>query len=101
MSDEGLEKNLTIQRLLEKIEELTVGMEKMGIAEQLEMWKNPKKVIMLNFLYGITRGFGIAVGATLLAAILLFVLRKLVNLPLIGTYIAELVRIVQVQLGYY
>ncbi|MGI6143241.1 MAG: DUF5665 domain-containing protein, partial [bacterium] len=40
-----------------------------------------------------------AVGFTLLGALLLYFLGRLVNLPLIGSFIAEIVRIVQYQLG--
>lgn len=50
----------------------------------------------MNFLGGLSRGFGIAVGITLLSALVLWFLQRLVslNLPLIGNFIAELVRIV-------
>jgi hypothetical protein len=89
------------QELLEKVELLIRGMEKMSLVEQIKIWSQPKKMMLLNFFYGIARGFGIAIGVTLLGAILLFILRRLVNLPLIGSYIAELIKIVQVQLDYY
>ena len=47
------------------------------------------------------RGVGIAVGFTILGAIVLYFLRKLVmlNLPLIGDFIAEIVRMVQSNIG--
>lgn len=89
------------RQIVEKIELLIRGMEKMSIVEQVKIWNNPAKMIRLNFFYGIARGFGIAVGLTILVAILLFILRRLVDLPLIGTYIAELIRIIQIQLNYY
>jgi len=51
---------------------------------------------MVNFLGGIFRGLGFAVGMTVLAALVLYILQWLVllNLPIIGDFIAELVRIV-------
>ena len=42
-----------------------------------------------NFKAGVARGLGITVGATLVLAILIWVLTKLVNLPVIGEYFEQ------------
>jgi hypothetical protein len=54
-------------------------------------------MFVLNFISGIGRGFGIAIGFTLLGAVAILVLQRLVllNLPGIGDFITEIVRIVQ------
>jgi hypothetical protein len=56
--------------------------------------------LWLNFIGGVARGFGIAVGFTILGAIVLYILQKLVvlNLPLIGSIIADIVKIVNQKL---
>lgn len=83
--------------LLERIEELAQNMEKYNIAEYIQLLNDPKRFFWLNFLAGIIRGLGIAVGMTILGAILIYFLQQLVvlNLPLIGDFIAEIVKIVQ------
>ncbi|UMZ73283.1 DUF5665 domain-containing protein [Natranaerofaba carboxydovora] len=83
--------------LIEKIEELVQSMEKYNIAEYIQLLNDPKKYFWVNFLAGVIRGLGIAVGMTILGAILIYFLQRLVvlNLPLIGDFIAEIVRIVQ------
>lgn len=88
------------EEINKKIEELSINIEKMKLAEYVEMLKNPRSLFFINFFAGIARGFGMAVGFTLLGAIVLYVLQRLVvlNLPLIGDFIAELVRIVSKQL---
>ncbi len=88
------------EEINKKIEELSVNIEKMKLAEYVEMLKNPRRLFFINFFAGIARGFGMAVGFTLLGAVILYVLQRLVvlNLPLIGDFIAELVRIVSEQL---
>ncbi|AVX20107.1 MAG: DUF5665 domain-containing protein [Bacillota bacterium] len=90
----------TWARLERKIEELGLAMEKMKLAEYVELLRKPTRLLYLNFLAGIARGFGMAIGFALLGALLIYILRRLaiLNLPLIGSFIAELVKIVQTQL---
>ena len=54
----------------------------------------------MDFLSGIVRGVGFSVGFTVLGALLLYILRNiaLANLPVIGEFLAELVRIVEQKL---
>lgn len=89
-----------LPRLTRQLEELSANMERMRLAEYVEMLENPKRLLYINFLVGIARGFGGAIGATILVAIALYFLQKAVvlHLPVIGDFIAQLVRIVQIQL---
>jgi len=88
------------QKLLDKLAELSQRLEKFNLAGYLEQLNNPRRYLMVNFVGGLVRGVGIALGMTLLGAFVLYILQKLVvlNLPLIGDFIAELVRIVLVYL---
>jgi len=85
------------KRLLVNLEELILRLEKMGIAEYISLMEDPKKIIYRNFLAGVSRGIGTAIGFTLLGALIIYILQKLVllNLPLIGDFIAEFIKIVQ------
>ncbi len=93
------EKQLQRQLLL-KLEQVSREMEKFNIAEYLALLNSPRRYLFVNFMGGIARGLGIAVGATLLAAVVIYFLQRLVmlNLPLIGDFIAELIKIVSEQL---
>ncbi|WP_027363849.1 DUF5665 domain-containing protein [Desulfotruncus alcoholivorax] len=90
-----------LKSLEDRIRELSLNMEKMKLAEYVNLLQNPLRLIYVNFISGIARGLGIAVGFAILGAIMVIILQKLVslNLPLIGGFIAELVKIVQMQLG--
>lgn len=90
----------TLKKLLIKIEEFSIKMEKMRIAEYVSLMEDPVKILYTNFLAGIARGIGMAVGFTLLGAIVIYILQKIVilNLPLLGDFIADIVKIVQDQL---
>lgn len=95
-SDEELDKE-TVIKIKESLMKLISDFHKLGIAEYIEMVRSPKRMIYVNFLAGLARGLGVVVGATLLGAIFLSFLFKIadLNLPLIGEYIARLVRIVK------
>jgi hypothetical protein len=89
-----------IEALQRKIEELSLNIERMKLAEYVELLNKPKRLLLINFISGLARGLGIAVGFTLLGALVLYVLQRIVvlNLPVVSDFIADLVRLVQLQL---
>ncbi len=58
---------------------------------------NKKEILKRNLIAGIFRGIGIGIGVTLITALLIFIMQKIVtlNIPVIGEYIADIVEIVQ------
>ncbi|MGB9802702.1 DUF5665 domain-containing protein [Desulfofundulus sp.] len=90
-----------LEALRDKITELSINMEKMKLAEYVQLLEQPGRLLYVNFLSGLARGVGIAVGFALLGAVLVVILQRLVmlNLPVIGGFIAEIVTIVQSRLG--
>ncbi len=93
-------KNYLMKELIKKLEKLGEDLEKFNLAEYLQLINNSRRFLWINFLAGLARGFGFALGATILGAIALMGLQRLVvlNLPIIGDYIAEIVKIVYTQL---
>lgn len=59
--------------------------------------KKYKKIIIRNFIAGMFRGIGIGVGVTIITAILVIVLQKIVmlNIPVIGKYVSDIMAIVE------
>ena len=96
------EENKYLETLGNKIDELSLNMEKLGIAEYVAMIENPRRLFWVNFWQGVARGFGMAIGFTILAALVVYILQRIVvlNTPLIGSFIAEIVDIVQNQLYF-
>lgn len=70
------------------------------IAEYVQLLDRPSRLLYLNFLAGVARGLGFAIGATILAAVVLYILQRtmVLNLPVIGEFVAEIVRIVEEEL---
>jgi ABC-type phosphate/phosphonate transport system permease subunit len=91
------DENELIKGLSKKIDEMSLKMEKMKFVDYVYFLEHPRKMLWANFISGIARGFGIAIGFTLLGAIVIYFLNKMVayNLPVIGKFISEIVKIVQ------
>lgn len=72
-------------------------LEKSNLEDVSDLFLNKKELIIRNFLGGIFRGIGIGLGVTVITAILVIILRRVValNIPVIGEYIADLVEIVE------
>jgi hypothetical protein len=79
----------------DKINKIAEHLEKIEIFEYIQLLSRPWKWMFYNFLAGISRGFGIAIGMTIVVAIAIFLLRKFINVPILGFYIAEIVKIVE------
>lgn len=89
-----------LRRVLRRLDDLSWRWQRLGIAEYVELFRHPGRLFWLNFLAGIARGLGAAVGFTLLGALVLLALQRAVelNLPFIGNLIADLLRIVRTEL---
>jgi hypothetical protein len=75
-------------------------LERAKLAEYVQLMNNPWRLLWLNFIAGLARGVGIAIGGSLLVGVLLYLLSQIaiLNLPLISDIIAEIVKLVQIQL---
>lgn len=99
MSDEY--NNNNIKFLEARIHKLATNMEKMKLAEYVELLENPKRLLWVNFTSGVARGLGIGVGFAVLGAVVIYILKGLVTVPVIGNFVAQIVEIVQIRLGTY
>lgn len=89
--------------IAKQLERLANRLEAMRFAEYVEMLQRPTRLLFTNFVAGIARGLGIAIGASLVFALLLAFLKKLIllNIPGIGGFIAEIVRFVETKNGSF
>lgn len=97
MSGEKTEREFTV------LERLVHHLEAMRVADYVELLEKPTRLIFINFIAGLSRGLGIAIGASLVFALLVQVLHRLLilNIPGIGNFIADIVRIVEARNGQY
>lgn len=83
--------------LNENIERLLSFLEKKNIEELVYILGTKKEIMKRNFIAGLFRGIGIGIGVTIVSAIIIYFLQKLVrlNLPGIGKFITDIVEIVE------
>ncbi len=90
-------KNKKIDILNNSINNLIETFQKSNIEEWTYIFGSKKEIIKRNLIAGIFRGVGIGIGVTIITAILIIVLQRIValNIPVIGEYITDIVDIVQ------
>lgn len=81
----------------EKLDKLMKKVEESGILEISYFIGSKKEIIKRNIIAGIARGVGVGIGITIISAIIIYFLRRLLmlNIPVIGDYITDIVSIVQ------
>ncbi len=79
-----------LRRLVERLEA-------MRIADYLELLEKPRKLVLTNFIAGIARGLGFALGTTIVFAVVVEVLRRiiLINIPLLSDYLVDIIHMIE------
>ena len=90
-------KKSKLEKFMQNIDELNNIFTKNNILDLLELLGNKKQLLIRNFLSGIAKGIGIGIGFSLLTAVLVIILQKIVtlNIPVIGEYIKDIMDIVE------
>jgi hypothetical protein len=91
------EKSGLLNAINKKIDQISVNMEKFKLVDYVYYLEHPRKMLLANFIGGLSRGFGMAIGFTLLGAAAIYFLQLVVRwkLPLIGQFISDIIKIVQ------
>ena len=94
------------EKIEEKIEQTATQVKNMVTYEFrdiLDFVKKPWKLVWINFLIGIARGTGFILGMTIFGALiitlLVILLHKMVDLPVIGSFVADIIIEVKKQLA--
>ena len=85
------------KNLNKKIDKINEKLEKSNILELSYIIGNKKEIFIRNLMAGISRGVGIGIGVTLITAVIIYFLQRIVrlNIPIIGDYIADIIEIVE------
>ena len=98
--DKGRRAEERLEKLMSRLESDLLRLEQMRLREYIQFLGDRKRLMRSHFLGGVARGLGMAVGFTILGAILVLILQDLArhNLPLIGDVLAQIVSVVQKRL---
>ena len=85
------------KKIQKQLEEMNRKLEAIKFNEYVELMGNTRKLLWKNFMAGIFKGIGSAIGFTILGAVVLFLLQKIVllNIPIIGKYLKDILDIVE------
>ncbi|PRO66219.1 DUF5665 domain-containing protein [Alkalicoccus urumqiensis] len=86
------EENERFEVLLDKLEEITTNGRLKDMAYH---FTNKKEVIKTNLIAGVARGVGLTVGTAIFLALLFFILNALVDTPMVGEYIGNLLNSIE------
>lgn len=85
------------ESLNKKIDEVNDILKKSNLQEIAYLLGNRKQIFFRNFFAGISRGIGIGLGVTVITALLIYILQRIVtlNIPIIGEFISDIIDIVE------
>ncbi len=86
--------------MAKRMDDYLLALERLRLPEYLAYVEDRRRLMRTQFLLGLARGMGTAVGFTVLGAVLLVILQRLAqqNLPIIGNFLVEIVTFVQSRL---
>lgn len=89
--------SIIYKELNKKLDNLNYVLSKNNILDLAELLGNRKQLFIRNLWSGMAKGIGIGIGVTVITAVLIITLQKIVtlNIPVIGEYIADIVDIVE------
>lgn len=82
---------------LNNLEKVAAFLERSKLNSYVDMMGKPKRWIWMNLWGGVARGIGMAIGFTILGAVLFLILQQIVmlNLPIISNFFAEILDMVE------
>ena len=85
------------EQILEYLCRLNYVLNKNKVLDLVELAGNTKKFLIRNFTSGIIKGIGIGIGFSIITALIIYILQKIIklNIPVISKYISDIVNIVE------
>ena len=86
--------------LEERIDRLLLSMERAGFSEYMEYLADKRRLFFRAFISGVARGFGLAIGFTVLGAAVIALLQRLLldSMPNISAFLADMIRIIRAKI---
>ena len=78
-------------------EKLLIQLNKNKVLELIEIAGDSRKYLVRNFMSGISKGIGIGIGFSIITALIIYVMQKIIrlNIPVLSQYISDIVEIVE------
>ncbi|NIA02244.1 MAG: hypothetical protein GWP15_02575 [Nitrospirae bacterium] len=77
--------------LAKEVKELTKEVKKLKKLEFIKILKRPWKYMWMSFLHGLMVGFGWVIGASVLVALLIYLLAQIQFVPYLGDFVTDVI----------
>ncbi len=82
------------ERSKKDLERLLRVFDMIGFNEFVRYLSSPRRILFWNFAAGMAKGLGIIIGMTVVVAIIMWGLTKMVDFPLIGEYFQKILELI-------
>lgn len=83
-----------VRKLNERMDKIALFLEDIRLADVIQNYTAPRRLLLTNFLAGLARGLGLTIGTAIVLAILGWVFSKFLSVPIIGDYIRQIMEYV-------
>lgn len=80
-----------VRKLNERMDKIAIFLEDIRLADVIQNYTSPRKLLWTNFLAGLARGLGLTIGTAIVLAILGWLLSQFLSIPIIGDYVKQLI----------
>jgi hypothetical protein len=99
--DRLLEEMQQVRKLNERMDKIALFLEDIRLADVIQNYTAPRKLLWTNFLAGLARGLGLTIGTAIVLAVLGAVLKEFLSIPFIGDFVKKIVDYVNSYQGPY
>lgn len=97
LSEENRQRAKQLRTLQHSLERIATRLESMRVADYVESFERPWKLILNNLLIGAARGLGFAIGTTVILALLIAFIRQLIaaNIPFLTELLRDFITLIR------
>lgn len=84
-----------VRKLNERMDKIAMFLEDIRLADVIQNYTAPRKLLWTNFLAGLARGLGLTIGTAIVLALFGSLLSQFLSIPIIGDYIRQIIDYVE------
>ncbi len=89
--DRLLDELQQVRQVNERMDKIAMFLEDIRLADVIQNYTAPRKLLFINFLAGLARGLGLTIGTAIILAILGWLFAQVESVPIIGDYIQQII----------
>ncbi|WP_126425940.1 DUF5665 domain-containing protein [Brevibacillus marinus] len=89
--DKLLERLEEVRGLNNRLDKIAIFLQEIELADVLQNYTTPRKLLLTNFLAGLARGLGLTIGTAIILGLLGWFLKPFLSIPIIGEYVRQLI----------